>query len=219
MITDQPIGKAVLYVLSNVQPQVHAAFSEWCDSIHHFDTMRIDGFLSLRRFELVTGTVEPGVTQYRLLTLYQITDPGVADFSTPAYQQHTATYTPAPAGVTDGIEFERHIMRRRNADDARTTQPVGEACVSLVGAPGPWLELAADATVGLPGVLNAHVVDGDDRSVLLVDVKSRTQGDDVLTALSAAEHDGRRQSLQLFEQVFPRAGVLGRDRNVIAPRP
>lgn len=218
MITDQPIGSAVLYVLSNVQPHAHAAFTEWCNSIHHFDTMRIEGFLSLRRFELVTGTVEPGVTQYRLLTLYQIADRGVADFSTPAYQQHTATYTPAPEGVTDGIEFERHVMRRRQAVAGRTTQPVGEACVSLVGSAGPWIEHAANASVGLPGVLNAHLVDGDDRSALLVDVESSTQGADVLSMLSNMEHGGQRQSVQLMAQVFPRVGVLGRDRHVISPR-
>jgi hypothetical protein len=108
--------------------------------------------LSLGRFELVDGSVEPGVTEYRLLTLYQVADPGDADFSTPSYRQHTATYAPPPEGVTDGIAFERHVLRRRGVRSGRHTQPVGEACISLVGADGPWLQdgTAAASTSRLP---------------------------------------------------------------------
>ena len=110
MITDQPIGKGVLYVLSTVEPQAYQPFTDWCNTIHHFDTMRIEGFLSLRRFELVSGVVAPGVTDYQLLTLYQVADPGDADFSTEAYQHHTATYTPPPDGVVGHIIFERGVF-------------------------------------------------------------------------------------------------------------
>jgi hypothetical protein len=217
MVTDQPIGRAVLYVVSNVRPEAHAAFTHWCDSIHHFDTMRIDGFLSLRRFELVDGSVEPGEREYRLLTLYQVADAGDADFSTPAYQQHTATYAPPPEGVTDGIEYERHVLRRREHTD-RASQPVGDACISVVGVDGPWLKDAAARAAGCDGTLNAYVVDGDDCAVLLVDVESREQGAAVLSALSDVPHGGCRRSLQLFAQVFPRTGVLARDRVVVPPR-
>jgi hypothetical protein len=185
---------------------------------HHFDTMRIDGFLSLRRFELIDGSVQPGVTEFRLLTLYQVADPGDADFSTPAYRQHTATYAPPPEGVTDGIAFERHVLRRRGVRSDPHTQPVGEACVSLVGADGPWLQDATAAAAGCGGVLNSYVCDGDDFAVLLVDVQSRADGAGVLSALSAVEHGGRRRSLQLFGQVFPDLGVLVRDRVVVPPR-
>ena len=193
MITDQPIGRGVLYVLSNVRAEARAAFDEWCDSIHHFDTMRIDGFLSLRRFELVGGTVEAGVTEYRLLTLYQVADPGDADFSSPAYRRHTATYAPPPEGVTDGIAFERHVLRRRGVGSGRHTQPVGEACVSLVGTDGPWLEDATEVAADCRGMLNAYVSDGDDFAVLLVDVESRADGAELLSALSAVRHGGRRR--------------------------
>jgi hypothetical protein len=218
MITDQPIGRGVLYVSSNVRPEAHAAFTEWCDSIHHFDTMRIDGFLSLRRFELVDGITEPGAHEYRLLTLYQVNDPGDADFSTPAYQQHTATYAPPPDGVTDGIEFERHVLRRRGDPPNGATQPVGRACVSLVGVDGPWLADAVSVATGCDGALNAYVADGDAFAVLLVDVETAEQGAAVLSALSGVPHGGSRRSLQLFAQVFPNAGVLVRDRVVVAPR-
>src|SRR5687768_16366801 len=128
MITDQPTGKGVLYVLSTVAPEAHQPFSEWCNTIHHFDTMRIEGFLSLRRFELVTGVVAAGVPEYQLLTLYQVTDPGNADFSTDSYRQHTATYTPPPDGMVDHIIFEREVFTRVE-DAGGRAQPVGSACV------------------------------------------------------------------------------------------
>jgi hypothetical protein len=217
MITDQPVGRAVLYVCSNVRPEVHDSFSNWCDSVHHFDTMRIEGFLSLRRFELEAGSVETGVTEYRLLTLYQIAEPEAADFSTPAYRHHTATYVPPPPGVVDGIEFERHILVRRADDAVSGTQPVGEACISLTGAPGAWLDDAATLARRGDGVLSAYRVDGGDMSVLLVDLDSRRDGPAVLSALDGVDHGGARRSLQLFAQVYPQAGVLGRDRTIISP--
>ena len=147
MITQQPIGRAVLYVSSNVRTEVHDAFNAWCNSIHHFDTMRIEGFLSLRRFELVSGVVAPGITDYQLLTLYQVADPGDADFSTEAYQHHTATYTPPPDGVVGHIIFEREVFARAEAP-AKATQPVGSAVVSLDGVAGTWLDAAAESARG-----------------------------------------------------------------------
>lgn len=215
MTIDQPIGNAVLYVSSNVRPEVHAAFSEWCDSIHHFDTMRIEGFLSLRRFELVKGAVAPGVKEFRLLTLYQVADAENADFSTPAYQHHTATYTPPPPGVTDGIEFERHVLTRAEPPAPGDTQPVGEVCVTVVGEPGAWLDEIASVARGCRGVLQAHRVDGEDRSILLVDIERAADGEAVLAALDTVPHAGQRRSLQLFAQVFPDRGVLVRDRQVV----
>jgi hypothetical protein len=212
MPVDQPIGTAVLYVSSNVAPEAHAPFSEWCDSIHHFDTMRIDGFLSLRRFELVDGFTDGDTPEFRLLTLYQVEKAGDADFSTPSYARHTATYTPPPEGVTDHITFERTVYERV-ADDG-PTQPVGTACVTLVGEDGPWLEKAADVARTVPGVLNAYRVAGEAGGVLLVDVDDVNAGHAVLSALAEVDHGGRRRSLQLFGQVFPARGVLCRDREV-----
>src|ERR1019366_7628684 len=85
---EQLIGAAVLYVSSNVAPAFHAAFSEWCDTIHHFDTMRIEGFLSLRRFELVEGSADGDAPEFGVLTLYQVASANDADFDTPSYARH-----------------------------------------------------------------------------------------------------------------------------------
>jgi hypothetical protein len=211
MPVQQPIGTAVLYVSSRVRPEVADAFDTWCDTVHHFDTMRIDGFLSLRRFELVEGLVGDGVVEYPLLTLYQVEKAGDADFSTPSYAHHSATYTPPPPGVVDGIEFERAVYERDDVSGART-QPVGSACVTLIGTPGPWIADAQSDASRSPGVLNSYVVTGDERSVLLIDVEDEHQGRELFARLAPLDHAGGRRSLQLFRQVFPAAGVLLRDR-------
>lgn len=213
-IVQQPIGAAVLYVSSNVAPEVHAAFSEWCDTIHHFDTMRIEGFLSLRRFELVDGMTDGDAPEFRLLTLYQVERAGDADFSTPSYARHTATYTPPPPGVTDHITFERTVYERVGGRGSGT-QPVGSALVTLVGADGEWLDDAAARVAGRAGVLNTHRVAGEAGGVLLVDVTDVDAGRPVLAALREVDGGGRRRSVQLFGQVFPERGVLVRDRSFV----
>ena len=169
MITDQPTGKGVLYVLSTVAPEAHQPFSEWCNTIHHFDTMRIEGFLSLRRFELVAGVVAADVPDYQLLTLYQVTDPGNADFTTESYRQHTATYTPPPDGVVDHITFEREVFTRV-VDSRGQTQPVGSACVCIDGTSGSWLDHATTLAKAHAVALNAQRLDADDHALLLVDL-------------------------------------------------
>jgi hypothetical protein len=218
MSVNEPIGKAVLYVSSNVAADVYEAFSVWCNTIHHFDTMRIDGFLSLRRFELVAGSTAPGTPEFGLLTLYQVESPECAAFDTPAYARHTATYTPPPPGVTDGITYERTIYQRTTAPTS-STQPVGQACVSLTGRSGPWLDAAMKRTADLPGVLNSYAVTADDRTqdrvALLVDVDDVASGRDALAALTDLDHGGQRQAAQLFEQVFPSDGILVRDRRFV----
>jgi hypothetical protein len=214
MPVDQPIGTAVLYVSSNVEPDVLPAFNDWCDSVHHFDTMRIEGFLSLRRFELVEGAADGDTPEFRLLTLYQVAEPGDAAFDTPSYARHTASYAPPPPGVVDHITFERTVYERVRPGPTGT-QPVGEFCVTLVGDDGRWLEDAAGLATMLPGVLNAHRVANDARGALLVDVADVDAGRAVLAALGEVEHAGRRRSLQLFRQVFPPSGVLLRDRQVL----
>lgn len=119
MPVDQPVGTAVLYVSSNVAPEVHAAFSQWCNGVHHFDTMRIEGFLSLRRFELVEGIADDGGPEFGVLTLYQVAKSGDAAFDTPSYARHTATCTPPPPGVVDHIEFERAVYQRAESTGVR----------------------------------------------------------------------------------------------------
>ncbi len=214
MATEQPTGRAVLYVLSNVAPHVLDAFSTWCDSIHHFDTMRIEGFLGLRRFQLVDGVVDDGGPPFSTLTLYQIEEPSNADVDTPAYRHHSATYTPPPDGVVDGITFERTIYVRDEPGPGGT-QPVGAACVTLVGSDGAWLDDAARAVRDLPGVLHAYRVANADGAVLLVDVVDVDAGQVVLSTLRSQHARPERRSVQLFRQVFPAEGVLVRDRRFL----
>jgi hypothetical protein len=216
MITDQPIGKGVLYVLSTVEPQAYQPFTDWCNTIHHFDTMRIEGFLSLRRFELVSGVVAPGVTDYQLLTLYQVADPGDADFSTEAYQHHTATYTPPPDGVVGHIIFEREVFARAEAP-ANATQPVGSAVVCLDGSTGNWLD-AATAAARTNGALNVQRLDNDDHGLVIIDVETVEDGHKIFAALRSVTDGGNFRALRLFEQVYPARGVLVRDREIAAPR-
>jgi hypothetical protein len=217
MITDQPIGKGVLYVLSTVEPQAHQPFTNWCNTIHHYDTMRIEGFLSLRRFELVTGIVAPGVTDYQLLTLYQVADPGDADFSTEAYQHHTATYTPPPDGVVGHIVFEREVFTRAEAAD-QPTQPVGTACVCIDGTAGPWLDQAVAVAGAQPGTLNVQLLENDDHGLVIVDVETVDDGHAIFSAFKRFADKAGFGALRLFEQVYPERGVLVRDRAVVAPR-
>jgi hypothetical protein len=213
MATQQPTGRAVLYVSSNVAPDVFDAFSNWCDTIHHFDTMRIEGFLSLRRFQLLDGVVDSGGPEFATLTLYQVEEPSNADFSTPAYVHHSATYTPPPDGVVDGITFDRTIYERDQPSPGNT-QSVGAACVTLVGANGLWLDEAAKSVEHAPGVLNIYRVANDERSVLFVDVDDEVSGRVVLSRLQAFDAGAKRQSVQLFNQVYPTYGVLLRDREL-----
>jgi hypothetical protein len=217
-ITDQPTGRGVLYVLSTVAAEAHRPFSEWCDTIHHFDTMRIEGFLSLRRFELVTGIVAAGVPDHQLLTLYQVTEPDNADFSTESYRQHTATYTPPPDGVVDHITFEREVFARVDDDNRGNTQPVGRACVCIDGTTGDWLDHASTTARAHAGVLNTQRLARDDHGLVIIDVETVDDGHAVFAALKGTTDDAGFRALRLFEQVYPQYGVLVRDRVVIAPR-
>lgn len=210
---EQPIGGAVLYVSSTVDDEAALAFDEWCNTIHHFDTMRIPGFLSLRRFRLIDGTTEGGGPEYRLLTLYQVEDAAAADMTTPAYEAHTASYTPPPPGVTDHIIFERTVYDRRISGGS--TQTVGAAMVSLGGEDGAWLDHAEASLPALGGVLSTTRLQGDAGAVLLVDVADVDTGLAVLDGLSGIDHRGQRRWAHLFEQVFPETGVLARDRMLL----
>ncbi len=172
--------------------------------------MRIEGFLSLRRFELVEGIADDGGPEFGVLTLYQVAKSGDAAFDTPSYAHHTATYTPPPPGVVDHIEFERAVYERAESTGG-ATQPVGEACITLVGEDGPWLQDAVEIALATPGVLGAHRVIGETRGVTLVDVVDVPAGRAAFAALREAGHGVGRRSLQLFRQVFPERGVLVRD--------
>jgi hypothetical protein len=227
-MTAQPTGEGLLYVASNVAPEVYGPFTEWCDTVHHFDTMRIDGFLSMRRFEQVVGVLAPGEEEFRLLTLYQVAEPGDADFSTPAYARHLASYAPAPPGVAETTTYERTILRRLAPSPG--SQPVGAAVVTLLvrtspsdGDVVPALEAVVTAARTVAGLLGACIAveEGSHGSpvarwAVIIDVEDVHAGRAVLEALSPLDVGGRRSSLQLFRQVFPKAGVLLRDRQVVA---
>jgi hypothetical protein len=198
-----------------VAPEAKPAFNEWCDTAHHFDVMQVDGFLSLRRLELVEGTTDGDMPEFRVLTMYQLAKPGDAAPDSPSYARHNATSVPPPAGMFDHVTFERTVYERVGSTDAETV-PVGAACVSIVGEEGPWLEDAAHVAAATPGVLSTSHLATDERGALLVDVDDVTAGRVVLAALDAVDHGGRRRSLQLFRQVFPGHGVLLRDRQIRA---
>lgn len=208
-IVDQPIGSAVLYVSSTVDDVAAAAFDEWCDTIHHFDTMRIPGFLSLRRLRLVDGVDDGVVPVFRLLTLYQVDRPETADTTTPAYEAHTASYTPPPPGVTDHITFERSVYERRSPGGS--TQRVGGVLVSVAGDDA-WLDEVDAEARAAAAVLSTTRLTGEAGPLLLVDVEDVEAGRAVLARVAALDAAGRRRWVRLFEQVFPSSGVLVRDR-------
>jgi hypothetical protein len=221
-VVDQPVGGAVLYVSSRVAPEAHRAFSDWCDSVHHFDTMRVDGFLSLRRFERleVVGDEAEG---FPLLTLYQVEDATAADPSGPSYTKHTESYSPAPPEVLDAITYERTVYARV-APAAAATQPVGRALVSVRSAAPDargWLDgPVTTAVTDGPGVLgvSGYRVAGDaGGQLLLVDVEDEEAGRKVLAGLAGLERAAGATTLELFGQVFPAAGVLVRDRRFVEP--
>lgn len=230
---DQPAGGAVLHVSSEVRPEVRLAFDDWCDTVHHFDTMRVDGFLSLRRFDLVEAAAPELHPGFGILTIYQVAQVADADPSSPSYQRHSASYVPPPPGVADGIRYERVVYRRLTP--VGTTQPVGRACVSLLGrtsAPDDGLRDAWARPLqqlgDVPGVLASHLLAQDDpapdtgarRYAVLVDVEDLDAGRAALEAarLGAASTDGACESLGLFSQAFPTDGVLLRDRLIAGPR-
>jgi hypothetical protein len=180
--------------------------------------MRIDGFLSLRRFELVDA-VGPA-SAFDLLTLYQVADPADADFGSPAYLRHSASYTRPPAVVDGAVSFERTIYRRAEPWP-EPTQPVGAAVLTASGGDAadaaPLRRMLTDA-VGHPGVLAAYLLEPAQAGAgpaLVIDAVDVATGAEALAQL--VPDPGVR--LALFRQVFPAAGVLLRDRVVDRPLP
>lgn len=207
----QPTGGAVLYVTSTVAPEAVEDFTRWCDSIHHHDTMRVDGFISLRRFDLVEGVARPDRVHHRLLTLYQVRSAGDADFTTESYARHTATYTQPPSSVEGNVAFERQIYERTEPGDGGE-QPVGEACITLTAPRGFSTDAAASLAATADGFLNAYQVRSDDEVVLIVDCESVGAAAALYRQLQDRSSLEEIYSLGLFRQSFPRAGVLLRDQ-------
>ena len=94
----QEIGKALLVVLTEADPEVQEKSNDWFTKLHIPERMMVPGFLSARRFELCEGE---GV--YRYLNIYELTDESV--LHSEGYAKSQATSTP--------IDFEpRHRMNR-----------------------------------------------------------------------------------------------------------
>lgn len=211
MHTDEPVGRAMLYVESTVAPHALEDFSNWCNSIHHFDTMRIEGFLSLRRFELMDAWMAPNTKRYEILTFYQVADCTAADFTTPAYLQHTATYVRPPESVDGNIEFERSIYERSEVP-AGKTQKVGNAMITIrnyqAGANGqrPCLRIP------MGDILSAYGIRDERMSGLVINCgefqEARRIYEDILNDEAGIDNS----TIQLFRQIFPARGVLLRDR-------
>lgn len=212
MYTDEPTGGAVLYVESTVAPHALDDFSNWCNSIHHFDTMRIEGFLSLRRFDLVDGRMAPGMKRYELLTFYQVADSSAADFTTPAYRQHTATYVRPPESVDGNIDFQRSIYDRAEIPADRT-QRVGNAMITIRNYQRDTHGRPRYPEVPAGDVLSAYGIHGEGMSGLVINCSELSGAERIYADILHGGGAGTdNATVQLFRQIFPARGVLLRDR-------
>lgn len=212
MYTDEPTGGAVLYVESTVAPHALDDFSNWCNSIHHFDTMRIEGFLSLRRFDLVDGRMAPGMKRYELLTFYQVADSSAADFTTPAYRQHTATYVRPPESVDGNIDFQRSIYDRAEIPADRT-QRVGNAMITIRNYQRDTHGHPRYPEVPAGDVLSAYGIHGEGMSGLVINCSELSGAERIYADILHGGGAGTdNATVQLFRQIFPARGVLLRDR-------
>lgn len=207
----QPTGGAVLYVQSRVQDRARAAFDDWCNAIHHFDTMRIDGFLCLRRFERIESIGVP--SPFDLLTLYQLRDVAVADFDSAAYRAHTASYTKPPAVVDGAVSFQRAIYRRTDVTGER--QAIGHALASIAASSEEAIDAATAVVAVAAGTITSTrlaLADGPGHDRLLVVEVVDEPAATGLVDLLHHELDGAAIEIAAFRQVFPERGVLLRDR-------
>lgn len=83
----QEIGKALLVVMTEADPQVQENSNEWFTAQHIPERMMVPGFLSARRFELVEGS-----GAYKYLNIYELTDESVLHGED--YAKSVATCTP-----------------------------------------------------------------------------------------------------------------------------
>jgi len=83
----QEIGKALLVVFTEADPQMQGKSSEWFTKTHIPERMQVPGFLSARRFELVEGS-----GAYKYLNIYELTNESVLHGE--GYAQSVATCTP-----------------------------------------------------------------------------------------------------------------------------
>lgn len=211
MYTDEPIGRAVLYVESTVAPQALEDFNNWCNTIHHFDTMRIEGFLSLRRFKLIDDRMAPGMKRHELLTFYQVVDGTAADFTTPAYRQHTATYVRPPESVDGNIEFQRSIYERSEAPVSKT-QKIGNAMIAIRNYQNVANERPHHPKVPVGSILSAYRIHDERMSGLVINCGGLQDAKKMYTKILDDGADIANSSVQLFQQIFPTRGVLLRNR-------
>ena len=83
----QEIGKALLVVFTEADPEVQEKSNEWF-TVHHIpERMMVPGFLSARRFELCEGN-----GAYKYLNIYELEDESVLHGE--GYAKSVATATP-----------------------------------------------------------------------------------------------------------------------------
>jgi hypothetical protein len=229
-MVEQPVGSGILYVLSDVEPRYEGAFTQWCNDVHHFETMEVEGFLSLRRFERIFSDTD---FAFRLLTLYQLEDPSAA--AGDSYHKHSETYTPIPEGVLDGLSFGRAILEAvspvlpgTSGTVARDRQTVGSDVLSVLVGPthgeaaSRWLaDSVAPPVCARPGVLSARVfaaVDDNEivRYLLQVELESKADLEQLVGIVHASEPPNGVGGVACvaYRQVFPTEGTLLRDRRI-----
>lgn len=211
MYTNEPIGRAVLYVESTVASQALEDFNNWCNSIHHFDTMRIQGFLSLRRFELVDARMASTEKLYKILTFYQIADSTAADFTTPEYRRHTATYVRPPEGVEGNIDFQRTIYERSEVPRSET-QRVGNAMITIRSYQTNENARPRHPQCPSGNVLSAYKIHGENTAGLVVNCEDLQSAKEIYQGILDGGDRVDSSTVQLFQQVFPGRGALLRDR-------
>jgi hypothetical protein len=83
----QEIGKALLVVFTEANPELQDKSNEWFTSQHIPERMMVPGFLSARRFELCEGS-----GAYKYLNIYELADESVLHGE--GYAKSVATATP-----------------------------------------------------------------------------------------------------------------------------
>jgi hypothetical protein len=169
----QPIGRGLLHLQTDLTDTVaEAEFNRWCDEVHHREVLHVDGFLSLRRFEVVPGYRYADPNGAKILTLYQLVAPDAVD--SPAHQEHGRTSQPVPPQILRSLTYLRSVYGQCFPEsgsltpagvDATLQQEIGTALLHVMMDVEPAWELEFNAwydeehlpsLVAVPGFLSAR---------------------------------------------------------------
>jgi hypothetical protein len=169
----QPIGQGLLHLQSDLSdPAVEPDFTRWCNEIHHATVLRLDGFLSLRRYERVPGYRFAAPDGARFLTVYQLATPDAVDSE--AHLEHLRAGTHLPEHVAAVLTFLRTIYGQCFPEVGSLTpsgvapalqQDVGTAVLHVMMDVDPAWELEFNAwyneehlvrLLGVPGFMSAR---------------------------------------------------------------